>query len=99
MDVPLTNVITLVVAIATAALSIGMTVARLATVAEKIKGLEKSRDMARDRFEKIELRLAQQEAIREDRARRRLTQPNTVVAGKGGGVPQHVTPEGSEDDE
>lgn len=93
---PLTNVITLIVAIATAALSIGMTVARLATVAEKIKGLEKSREMARDRFEKIEKELARQDAIKEDRQRRRLTQPSI---GKGTGVPQHVAPEGSDDDE
>lgn len=95
MDVPLTNVITLVVAIATAALSIGMTVARLATVAEKIKGLEKSRDIARDRFEKIEKELARQDAIKEDRQRRRLTQPSV----KGVGVPHHVAPEGSDEDE
>jgi hypothetical protein len=95
MEVPLTNVITLIVAIATAALSIGMTVARLATVLEKIKGLEKSRDLARDRFEKIERELARQDAIKEDRQRRRLTQPNM----KGTGVPHHVSPEGSDDDE
>lgn len=92
---PLTNVITLVVAIASAALSIGMTIARLATVLEKIKGLEKSRDLARDRFEKIEKELARQDAVKEDRQRRRMTQPNV----KGQGVPGYVPPEGSEDDD
>jgi|SRR5687767_10554645 len=98
MDVPLTNVITLVIAIATAAVSIGVTLGKLATVLEKVKGLEKSRDLARERFEKIDQRLIAMDAVKEDRRRR--THPQLPAVRKGDqAAPQYVAPEGSDDDD
>jgi|SRR5687767_4280776 len=99
MDVPLTNVITLIIAIATAAVSIGVTLGKLATVLEKIKGLEKSRDLARERFEKIDQRLIAMDAVKEDRRQRR-THPQLPAVRKGEtAAPQYVAPEGSDDDD
>lgn len=91
--VPLTNVIAICIALVTAAVSIGVTFGKLATVLEKIKGLEKSRDLARDRFERIDRKLAALDAVRADRQQRRLTQPNQQA------IPEKVNEERSAEDD
>lgn len=99
--VPLSNVITICVALVSAAVAIGVTLGRLASLAEKIKSLERTRDLYGNRLETLEKAEVAKQAVDAHRRERRMTGALGAVGKKknpGGVVGRAVHDGGSDDD-